>query len=295
MQDKAAVRMPEMPLAFIKTKWGWQVAPPGDQFVTGSYRMWGVYSEVEVQILRGLLRPGEVAIVAGGNIGGVAVPLALAGASVLTFEPQPLLAKLLEANVALAGVQAGVRVRNAALGQADGSIQVPVIRFDAPYNMGRFGKDDWEAVAKSEDEHRKAASVEVPMVAFGSLMSAIRPRLVLLDVEGMELELLRAMGDRREAGGQRPLLWVEADRPEQYKGLMDWMVEAGYRAYWAITPLTPAGVSPDEGPWPMQASFNLLCVPDEQDIPVDGLRRAQYDDPVGNCPANWIITGVEVG
>lgn len=287
VEDKASVRAPEMPLAFIKTKWGWQVAPPGDQFVTGSYRQWGVYSEVEVEILRGLLEPGEVAIVAGGNIGAVAVPLALAGVSVLTFEPQPLLAKLLEANVALAGVQAGVRVRNAALGEADGSIKVPIIRFESQYNMGRFGKDDWEK--------EQAGAVEVPMVAFSSIVSAIKPRLVLLDVEGMELELLKAMGDRKAAGGLRPLLWVEADRPEQYKGLMDWMVESGYRAYWVITPLTPMGVSPDQGPWPLQASFNLLCVPDEQDIPVDGLRRAQYDDPVGNCPANWIITGVEVG
>lgn len=286
--------VPVMPLEFIKTQWGWQVAPPGDQFVTGSYRKWGVYSDLEVKILSRLIGNTSTAIVAGGNIGGVAIPLTLkTGARVNTFEPQPLLAQLLQANKALANAHR-LDIYNAALGATAGTIKVPMIDFACDYNMGRFGREDWER------EFPPEATADVRMMSFVEQVESIAPDLILLDVEGMELELLDCIKkwliEQRTIaiGGLLPILWVEDDRPEQHAGLMQFMEDVGYVPYWAITPLTPEGVDPMGGEWPSQASFNLLCVPARmKGSPlVRGLREAQRGDTVGSCPADWMITQV---
>ena len=66
--------VPVMGVDIVKTKWGWQLCPPGDQFVTGSLERWGVYSEVEVEILKAVAQAGGGGcMVAGGNIGAVAI------------------------------------------------------------------------------------------------------------------------------------------------------------------------------------------------------------------------------
>lgn len=279
--------VPVMGVDIVKTKWGWQLCPPGDQFVTGSLERWGVYSEVEVEILKAVAQAGGGGcMVAGGNIGAVAIPLAKAGHKVWTYEPQPMLAKLLHANAALAGVSRMVDVYNAGLGAAESTINVPVIDFACDYNMGRFGKEDWERPAP------EGGYAKVPLVDFAKELDDTRAGLVVLDVEGMELELLESVEGKLN---YKPYLWVEDDRAAQHKGLMDWMTRNAYTPYWVISPLTPMGMRPDEGPWPMQCSFNLLCVPDGRQKVVEGLRVATVDDPIGNCSADWIVWQIEKG
>lgn len=265
-------KRPSQPVELISTKYGWLFCPPGDQYVTGSLREWGVYSETEAMILSQLVKNKRV-IAAGGHIGGIAIPLGQTAESVLVFEPQPLLAILCTANVASCGLSHKVFVENAALGPEEGTIRVPVLRLDSNYNMGRLGKDDW------------GSGAPIHMVDFRQTLAASGCQFLLLDVEGMELEILKAGADLLP-----PQMWVECDRPDGGETIK-WLNEQGYSTYWFINPLTPNQVRPDSGPWPMQASFNLLCLKTGEEWPLPGMPQfeAKPTDLMGNCPPERLI------
>lgn len=263
-----------MPIEMISCKWGWMMCPPGDQFVTGSLRRWGVYSETEMMLLKQLVAKRDVLIV-GGNIGAIAAPLSQVSGYMEVYEPQPVIAELLKANVELAGTNYAVVV-NGAVGPEEGEIQVPIVKFDADCNMGRIGKENW------------GKGQAVPMYDINDVLTKHKFDFALLDVEGMELEILKAAKPELLP----ELMWVECDREDIGKELIQFIQDSGYAAYWMITPLTPNGMNPMDGPWNLQSSFNLLCVktgvewPLGEDVPQ---YLATVEDSIGNCPADMLI------
>ena len=268
-----------MPLEMISCKWGWMMCPPGDQFVTGSLRLWGVYSETEIEILKKLCAKRRV-LVLGGNSGALAAPVGKVAEYIEVYEPQPIISKVLEANMALAG-DVNYVVYNAAVGASDGVIKVPIVRFDADCNMGRIGKENW------------GSGQEVPLVDINNVLHLKGFDLMVIDAEGMELEILKAV---RKPEKLPALMWVECDRPEEGRELIQLIIDYGYTPYWMINPLTPNGMSPDQGPWPMQSSFNLLCVKQAALFPLPDLPQfvATPDDSIGNCTGDKLIWKVDV-
>lgn len=248
----------EQPVALINTKYGWMMCPPGDQYVTGSLREWGVYSEAEVETLRELAR-GKRVVVVGGHIGALAIPVAEYAESLTVYEPQPLLAKLLAANAGMSAWGHKILVRNRAVGPA-GTIKVPVLRLDCNYNMGRLGCDDW------------GNGVEIPMEPLQQSMD-----LLVVDAEGMEQQILELIPE------WPPIMWVENDRPDKSDALVATIRARGYNCYWVIQTLAPIGVNPAIGPFPMQASFNMLCTKDV----IDGLHPVEKG--LEGCPGDWLV------
>lgn len=267
-----------MPLEMISCQWGWMMCPPGDQFVTGSLRAWGVYSETESIILRKLCA-NRRALIIGGNIGAIAAPLSQVASYVEVYEPQPIIAKVLEANMALAGGN-NYLVENAAVGPEEGTINVPVVRFDADCNMGRIGKENW------------GKGSEVPIHNINPILLQGEFDFMLVDAEGMELEILKSADSKLLPD----LMWVECDREEEGKELIDYIKSLDYQTWWMNTPLTPNKMSPDQGPWPMQASFNLLCSRYPGTFPkeLSGIPEfvATPDDAVGTCEASKLIWNI---
>lgn len=271
--SKTEKLQPSQPVEFILTKYGWMFCAPGDQYVTGSLRRWGVYSECEAIILQQLVRNRTV-LMAGGHTGSIAVPIAQSASYTTVYEPQPLLAKLCEANLAVAGLSHKSSVNNAALGAEAGFINIPVLRLDSQYNMGCLGKSDW------------GKGTQVRMDNINTLLADNQCNFMLLDVEGMELEILQAV----KPDNLPELMWVECDRREGGK-LIQYLNDNNFSTYWMINPLTPNQVRPDSGPWPMQASFNLLCVKSGLDWPLEGIPQfvASPSDSMGNCTPDKII------
>jgi len=269
-----------MPVEMISCQWGWMMCPPGDQFVTGSLRQWGVYSETESMILRKLCA-GKNALVIGGNIGAIAAPLSQVANYVEVYEPQPIIATVLDANMNLAKGKK-YRVVNGAVGPEEGEIQVPIVKFDADCNMGRIGKENW------------GTGQAVPMYDIDDVLYYGGGRafdFMLIDAEGMELEILKAADPKFLPD----LMWVECDRPEEGKELIQYIKDCGFTPYWMNTPLTPNKMAPDQGPWPMQASFNLLCVKQPALFPLANIPQyeASVDDAVGTCEASKLIWNIE--
>lgn len=270
-----------MPLEMISCKWGWMMCPPGDQFVTGSLRQWGVYSETEIEILKKLSQFKRVLVI-GGNIGALAAPVGQEASYIEVYEPQPIIARVLEANMSMMVLDGDPHyvVHNAAVGAADGTIKVPVVKFDADCNMGRIGKENW------------GTGQDVPIKDINKVLHLKGFDLMVIDAEGMELEILKAV---RKPEFLPDLMWVECDRPEEGKELIQYIKDCGFTPYWMNTPLTPNKMSPDQGPWPMQASFNLLCVKQPALFPLANIPQyeASVDDAIGNCEASKLIWNIE--
>lgn len=266
-----------MPLEMISCQWGWMLCPPGDQFVTGSLRMWGVYSETEVKIIKQLAADKRTLII-GGNIGAVAAPVSQVAEYTEVYEPQPIISQVLGLNMALAGSD-NYQVHNAAVGAEDSFIRVPSVKFDADCNMGRIGKEHW---GKGE---------EVSLVNINNVLS-YGFDFMLIDAEGMELEILQAVEDTSLLPN---LMWIECDREDTGAELIQHIIDLGYQPYWMVNPLTPNSVDPTLGPWNLQSSFNLLCVKQPALFPIPNIPQfpAKPTDTIGNCPVEMLIWNVQ--
>ena len=252
-----------------------------DQYVGRSLQVYGEYSELEAQFLAAWLRPGDVVLEAGANIGPVTVPLARAvgpGGRVLAYEPQRLVFQLLCCNLALNEL-GNVVARPHALGARPGTARVPVIPLSQAHNFG--------GVALSTDTE---GGEQVPVEHVDDLgLEACR--LVKVDVEGMEAEVLE--GARATIGRLRPLLYLENDRAERSRALIELVQSLGYRAFWHLPPL----FNPDnfagraDNLFGNIVSANMFCVPAESQLRLAGLAEVTGpDDTWLGKPASRAVT-----
>lgn len=196
---------------------------PHDRFIGRSLQTYGEYSEYEVMFFKLVLRPGDIALDVGANIGVLTVPMAQAvGAlgAIHAFEPQREIHELLRTNLAQNGLTQ-VTPHRSAVGAAAGSIRVPPRDYDDAENFG--------GVALGGDQGE-----EVPVVTVDSLQLP-RLRLMKIDVEGMEIDVLK--GARDTIRLCEPAIYVENDRRENSQRLIGDLFALGYRLWWYVTPL----------------------------------------------------------
>jgi FkbM family methyltransferase len=156
------------------------------------------YEPLTLAFLAANLRPGDAALLAGVNFGQhVAVAARAVGPAglVVGVEPQP--AALLRAarNLRLNGLSAQVRLVGAALGRTDALLPM---RWSRPENAG---------AASLLDEGEGLVVRVVPVRDVIRALCPAAPRLMLLDVQGFELEVLAGLDPEHLPG----ILVVEAD------------------------------------------------------------------------------------
>jgi FkbM family methyltransferase len=190
-----------------------------DHYVGRSLALYGEYSQAEADLLRKVLKPGDVAIEAGANVGGLTVALAdIVGekGKVFAFEPEPAYFNRLDANTFRYG---NVFLVRACLSSAEGSFSsraVPAGKVHAP---------GWNT---NGDEY----STDVSLIDAGQYG---RVDLLKVDVDGQEHEILK--GAEQTIDRCRPLIYVEHDRPERYPDMLPWLAAKGYRLYQHEAPL----------------------------------------------------------
>ena len=77
--------------------------------------------------------------------------------------------------------------------------------------------------------------VSVPCLRLDDVIGESDVRLLKIDVEGFELAALQ--GAARILQRSRPLLYLENDRMEKSRALIEWLWAQQYRLWWHITPL----------------------------------------------------------
>jgi len=237
---------------------------PGDRYIGRSLCLYGEFSEIEGQLFSRLLGPGDLLIEVGANIGAHTVHLArLVGPKgmVLAYEPQRVIFQLLCANLALNRLS-NVRARRAAVGRRAGSLKVPSLDYTGEANFGGVSL------------RRVAAGEPVRVIPLDSLrLDSLR--LLKVDVEGMEFEVLSGAGQL--IARHRPLLYVENDRRENSRRLMRLIVRLGYQMWWHLPPLfNPKNYGGNrKNVFGRIVSANLLCVPNEAPETIEKLRKAR--------------------
>ena len=221
-----------------------------DMYVGRSLELYGEFSEGETQLFAQIVRPGDVVVEVGANIGAHTVWFAKQTGpkgGVIAFEPQRIVFQVLCANIALNSL-ANVLTFQKACGEEKGFIVVPLLDPNATNNfggleLGKFQQGERVDVMRLDDLGLNGC------------------RLIKVDVEGMELSVLK--GARELILRSKPVLYVENDRPHLSDVLIKYIDSLGYECFWHWPPL----FSPDnffknsENVFDNIVSKNMICLP----------------------------------
>lgn len=240
-----------------------------DKYIGRSLDLYGEFSEKEGQLFSQMVRPDDVVIEVGANIGAHTVHFAkLVGprGTVLAFEPQRVIFQLLCANVAMNKLF-NVRPCLAAAGRRAGVLKVPPLDYAEERNFG--GVSLLNVVVGETVRVIRLDSLSLPSL-----------RLVKIDAEGMEVEVLS--GARRIIARHRPLLYVENDRRRNSKRLIGLIQQLGYDLWWHLPRLfNPRNFNRNsKNVFGDIVSVNLLCLPREAHKTIQRLRKVKG-------PADW--------
>ena len=163
----------------------------------------GQYEQDEIRFVRGLLKRGDCAIDVGGHIGFFTMQMAEAvgpEGRVYAFEPFDANADLLERSIAENGFGGRVRFQRAAAGAASGTatLTFPVETLNSG---GAYLLRDGSAPLSG---NRKK---EVPLVALDSLDLPRPVRVIKMDVEGAEPQVMQ--GAARILRDDKPVILSE--------------------------------------------------------------------------------------
>jgi FkbM family methyltransferase len=178
------------------------------------------YEREMLEEMQRWLKPGELVVDAGANVGNHTIFLAaIADCRVEAFEPNPSLAAAIRTSVAVNSLGDRVRVHAVGLGAQAGRA-----RFDAdrPENLGA--------------RRLLLDSGEVDVVSLDSLGLDGPVRALKIDVEGMELDVLSGAAGLIER--DRPLIFVECIDERGFREVSRWLDAQGY-TYWDTYNATP--------------------------------------------------------
>ncbi len=188
------------------------------------------WAEGYLTAITAMLKPGDLAVDCGANMGVVTERLATTGADVVAFEPDPFAFKTLEQKFANLP---NVTLINAAVGVGSGTVRL--MRAD------NFGDNPEGASVKSTilDGGRRIDAenaVEVPLIDFPSWVAdQVKARgevaFIKMDIEGAELDILEKMDAEQLFQNVRCLVAETHERKfkdlrDRYKALRDKVSES---------------------------------------------------------------------
>lgn len=194
-----------------------------DEHVGRALDLYGEWAEAEVELLSLFVKPGDVFVDVGANIGTHTVALAKRvgpSGAVFSFEPQRLVQQVLCTNVTLNALT-WVRTFHAAVGAAPGGITVPAVDYGQAGNFGGVALQ------------RGGAGDVVPVFTLDGL-GLERCTLIKIDVEGMEAQVLA--GARTTLERHRPVVYLENNGPEGAPLVVSFLQAVGYSLFWHFSP-----------------------------------------------------------
>ena len=191
----------------------------------------GIYEAGTLELMRDVLRPGDVFLDVGANIGLMTLTAALRVGErghVYAFEPEAGACALLRGNVSMNGLT-NVTVVESALGASAGTATI--------HERETLGRGSATLV---EDREQHSAGSEVTIDAIDRFHASIhfQPlRMVKIDVEGWEYQVLKG-GESLFSSPEAPIVCIECSRLHPLEGgtvreMLDWLT--GVKAYILFT------------------------------------------------------------
>jgi FkbM family methyltransferase len=224
------------------------IANKNDSYVGRSLIKYGEFSYKEMEGFRMLCGPGDFIAEVGANVGAHTVSLAKTvgpQGRVVAIEPQPILFQTLCGNVSINSLT-NVDCLNLAISSEEGTLTVPYCDYAREGNFGGVSMTD------------TGGGSEVPMNRLDDIYVYSRLKMLKIDVEGMEKKVLE--GAKNIIKTLKPILYLENDRVDNSKELIEYIFGLGYNLWWHITPLfSEDNFNGDkENIYTGIASFNML-------------------------------------
>jgi len=194
-----------MKIEKVKTRYGIMSIPVSDAVLGPSLRLYGEWAQDEIDGLTILLKDGDVVIDAGANIGTHTLGLASAVSPkgrVYSFEPQTEIFELLRQNCDTNNFASNILPYCHPLSSVDGQkFAIPILNEISIHN---FGATQLSAIKyENTPSYDSSGSMTIDGLNLDSC------RLIKLDVEGMELEVLN--GAMSLIKKHKPLIFFEAN------------------------------------------------------------------------------------
>ncbi len=220
-----------------------------DTYIGRSLDLYGEYSQGEADLFANILKPGNVVIEVGANIGAHTLFLAQQVTKtgvVIAFEPQRVLFQTLCANMALNNVL-NTYCFQQAVGEKSGVVVVPPLDYTRENNFGGLSLGTYQV------------GEQVPLTTLDAFNFSFC-NFLKIDVEGMEQQVLA--GAANLIGRFKPVIYLENDRPEKSDELVGYLASLSYKLYWHqpfyYNPNNFLGNS--ENVFPNLVSRNMLCI-----------------------------------
>ena len=152
------------------------LARPGMTGATGNIYC-GLHEFEDMAFVLHFLRPGDLFVDIGANIGSYTILASAAGASAISFEPVPATFEALLDNIHLNRLATRVDARNQAVGRTQGQLEMIA------------DQDTTNQALRAEDQYT-GTTIRVPVVTLDEALQDKSPKLVKIDVEGFETEVL---------------------------------------------------------------------------------------------------------
>lgn len=217
----------------VTTKYGFDLELQDGSFMGKQFAEYRCHQdeERESELIQSLVRPGDFCIDVGAHVGFFTCLMAEQGANVLAIEPNPHLFKLLTHNTKK--YRFGVKRLEGAAGDYDGEV-----RFYMPSTFD----DGWGSLAIADSDN---GTIPVQEYRLEHLIGKRKPRLIKIDVEGYEWQVLKGLG---ETDLSVEYILVECtDRPERLKhsissvarineAMQGWLVKRFEKGKWSFVP-----------------------------------------------------------
>lgn len=190
-----------------------------DSWVGDSLDIYGEFSESEVEVFRRYVKPDDLVLDIGANIGAHTIVLSqLVGenGTVLAFEPERINYYSLCGSIAINNCYNTVAFQQA-VGNSQGVIKVPLLNRTQTTNYGAIELNkDWS----------DSTTYEVPIITIDALILP-KCNFIKMDVEGMEQIAIE--GAVKTIARLKPILYLEDDRPEKSASLRKYVSNLGYK------------------------------------------------------------------
>lgn len=173
------------------------------------------YEQSILAVVTSLLKPGDLVLDIGANIGNHSIFFAgISSAHVEAFEPFPLAADIMAENLRLNNLEHLVRLHRLAAGATAGEATL----YEANgYNMGKTSLV-WN---RNSDKNHRVRLIRLDDLEFGQ-----PPKLLKIDVEGFEPEVIKGAGNLIMR--HQPFILVEALNEKALKDILSPLNTMGY-------------------------------------------------------------------
>ena len=246
----------------IKMRDGWMLYNKNDLYIGKSIKEYGEWSQGEIDICKKILRPRDVVIEVGSNIGSHTLALAktVNKGAVFAFEPQNVIFQNLCSNISMNSITNCFCYQSAVSDKSKEQYFIPNLDYTRQNNFGGI----------SISNEKKDFSIPVEVVTLDDKFNNLNTLKILkMDIEGNELNAL--IGGYNLIKRTKPFIYLENDRLDKSKELIEFIFSFGYRIFWHISKLYNKNnfFENSNNVFGNIASWNMIAFDKELDIKID--------------------------